>query len=125
MKSRPKHIPALAELVATAWNNNTPEATFAGLTLAQFRTATQASSETRDKVLALATQSRARRDERDAADAVSRDAIQRVVGAVRSDPAHGPDSPLLSAMGYVTRSGRKSGKTNKPGEDASVAAVAK
>jgi hypothetical protein len=69
--------------------------------------------DTRDDMVSLLAQRRAKRDERDAVDATTRDAVQRVVAAVRSDPEHGLDSPLLAAMGYVTRSARKSGKTNK------------
>jgi hypothetical protein len=124
MKTRPTHIPTLADLVAAAWNDNAPSATFAGMTLTQFRTAVKPSADTRDTMLVLSAQRRAKQDERNTADEVSRDAIQRVVGAIRSDPAHGPDSPLLTAMGYVTRSGRKSGKTNRAGGK-TVAAVAK
>ena len=113
MKTRPKNVNALSDLVATAWNDHAADAEFAGMTLAQFRTATKASSDTRDALVSLTAQRRAKRDERDSVDAVSRDAVQRVVAAVRSDPDHGPDSPLLAAMGYVTRSARKTGKTNK------------
>jgi len=58
-------------------------------------------------------QHRAKQDERNSVDLASRDTVQRVVAAVRSDPDHGPDSPPLAAMGYVTRSARKTGKTNK------------
>jgi hypothetical protein len=36
-----------------------------------------------------------------------------VVAAVLADPNYGSDSPLLAAMSYVTRSARKTGKTNK------------
>ncbi len=117
MKSRPKLIPALADLVATAWNDNAPDTQFAGMTLTQFRTAIKGSADTRGVVLSLSAQRRAKLGEREAADATTRDAVQRVVSAVRSDPAHGPDSPLLTAMGYVTRSARKSGKTNKSSDN--------
>ena len=113
MKTRPKQVNALADLVATAWDDHAADAEFAGMTLTQFRTATKASSDTRDALVSLTAQRRAKRDERDSVDAASRDAVQRVVAAVRSDPDHGPDSPLLAAMGYVTRSARKTGKTNK------------
>lgn len=113
MKSRPRHIPGLAALVTAAWTENAPAALFAGMTLAEFQTAIQPSTDTRGQLVSLATQRRAQQDERDAADNATRDAIQRVVGAIRSDPAHGPDSPLLTAMGYATRSSRKSGLTRK------------
>jgi len=113
MKSRPTHVPTLSALVSTAWNDHAPDAQFSGMTMAQFQAKTQASTDTRDAVTSLTAQRRAKMDELNAADAASRNAIQMVVGAVRSDPANGPDSPLLAAMGYVTRSARKTGKTNK------------
>ena len=113
LKTRPKQANVLADLVATAWNDHAPDVEFAGMTLAQFRTATKASSDTRDALVSLVAQRRAKQDERNSVDLASRDTVQRVVAAVRSDPDHGPDSPLLAAMGYVTRSARKTGKTNK------------
>ena len=122
MKSRPKHVPTLAALVGTAWNDHSADAQFAGMTLAQFQTATKTSTDTRDAVTSLTAQRRAKMDERNAADVASRNTIQMVVGAVRSDPAHGPDSPLLAAMGYVTRSARKTGKTNKKNGQPAAAA---
>jgi hypothetical protein len=124
MKSRPKQITALADLVATAWNENAPDALFAGLTLEQFRTATKPSADARGVVLSLTVQRRAKRDERNTADTASRDTVQRVVNAIRSDPAHGPDSPLLTAMGYVTRSARKTGKTNKGNNNGQINGMA-
>jgi hypothetical protein len=69
--------------------------------------------DTREAVTSLQAQLRAKRDERAAADTVSRDTNQRVVAAVKADPDHGPDSSLLAAMAYVTSSNRKTGKTNK------------
>ena len=125
MKSRPTHVPTLSNLVATAWNDHAPTAQFAGMTLAQFQTATKTSADTRDAVTSLTAQRRAKQDERNAADAANRNAIQMVVGAVRSDQAHGPDSPLLAAMGYVTRSARKTGKTNKSSKAKVTATAAK
>jgi hypothetical protein len=113
MKTRPKKVNVLADLVATAWNDHAPDAEFAGMTLAQFRAATKASWDTRDALVSLVAQHRAKQDERNSVDLASRDTVQRVVAAVRSDPDYGSDSPLLAAMGYVTRSARKTGKTNK------------
>ena len=120
MKTRPKQVNALADLVATAWNDHAADAEFAGMTLAQFRTATKASADTRDALVSLSAQRRAKRDERDSVDLASRDTIQRVVAAVKSDPDQGLDSPLLAAMGYVTRSARKTGKTNKTSANGQV-----
>lgn len=113
MKNRSKHVPTLADTIATAWEDLANGDQFAGMTPTQFRTRIKASSDTRDALTSLVSQRRAKRDERATADAVSRAAIQSVVNAVKGHPDHGADSPLLAAMGYVTKSARKSGKTNK------------
>jgi hypothetical protein len=123
MKTRPKHIPALADLIGTAWEDHAPTASFAGMTQAQFLTATKPSTDTRSDLVSMTAQRRAKADARDQADTASRDTIQRVVAAVRADPNYGPDSPLLAAMSYVTRSARKTGKTNKTNGQATAAAV--
>jgi hypothetical protein len=104
---------SLAELVATTWSDNAAEAQFAGMTLAQFKAAVQPTADTRNELLSLNAQRRAKQNERNAADNAARDLIQRVIAAIRADAAHGADSPLLTAIGYVARSARKSGKTNK------------
>ena len=113
MKTRPTHVPELADLIAKAWEDHASDATFAGMSLSRFRTTVQPSDDTREALTSITGQRRAKRDERMAADRTSKDAIQRVVNHVKADPDHGPDSPLLAAMGYVTLSNRKSGKTNK------------
>lgn len=113
MKSRPRHAPALAALIATAWSENAPDAKFAGMTLLEFQNATQPVNGKREALVALHTQRRAMQEERDLADKAAIDLIQRVVASVRADINYGPDAPLLAAMRYVTRSNRKSGLTRK------------
>ena len=95
------------------------------MTQAQFNTATKPSTDTRADLVSITAQRRAKADARNQADGVSRDAIQRVVAAVRADPNFGPDSPLLAAMSYVTRSARKTGKTNKTSATGQTTAEAK
>jgi HJR/Mrr/RecB family endonuclease len=93
------------------------------MTQAGFISATKPSTDTRSDLVSIIAQRRAKADARNQADAASRDTIQRVVAAVRADPNFGPDSPLLAAMSYVTRSARKTGKTNKTNGQATAAAV--
>src|SRR6266568_5894810 len=100
MKTRPNKPHALADLIGKAWEDNAVDAKFAGMTLAQFRARTAPSVATRETVTSLQSQLRAKRDERATADFVSREVNQRVVAAVKADPDHGPDSPLLAAMAY-------------------------
>jgi hypothetical protein len=121
---RPKHVPSLADIICSAWEDHAPNATFAGMTLAQFKSTTQPSTDTRSDLVSITAQRRGKADARNQADAVSRDAIQRVVAAVRSDPNYGPDSPVLAAMSYVTRSARKTGKTNKTNGNGQATAAA-
>jgi hypothetical protein len=59
---------------------------------------------------------RLRRDsgpERDTADVESNKQVLLVVNAVKGDPAEGEDGELYEAMGYVRKSERSTGKTNK------------
>ena len=70
----------------------------------------------------LDAQTTSAHDARDAADVVTTQVNQLVVNAVKGDPAHGEDSDLYEAMGYVRKSARKSGLTRKK---AAVAAAAK
>ncbi len=102
-----------AKTIGDAWESIASTATLAGKTLAQYRNTVSASQDLRDELDALIAQVRGKREEIIAADAVTRDLNKKVVAAVRADPAHGSDSPLLAAMDYVTDSERKSGKTNK------------
>lgn len=93
------------------------------MTLAEFLTATKPSADTRSDLVSLTSQRRAKADARNQADVTSRNVIQSVVAAVRADPNFGADSPLLAAMSYVTRSSRKSGKTNKTNGNGQPAAA--
>ncbi len=102
-----------ADVVADAWESVAPDAMFAGLTLAQYRNRVKPSQDARDVFASLRGQARAQRGEISRADAATSLATKQVVSAVRADPVHGSDSPLLAAMDYVTDSQRKSGLTRK------------
>ena len=52
-------------------------------------------------------------DQRDTADVESMKQVNFVVNAVKGDPTEGEDGELYEAMGYVRKSERASGKTNK------------
>ena len=52
-------------------------------------------------------------DDRDDADKMSMPAVLKVVNGVKGDPDLGEDSKVYEAMGYVRKSERASGKTNK------------
>ena len=111
MKSKPKER---AEQIATAihvWETLRPNATYAGMTLADFKAALKPSLDTREAIDELETQLIAKQDQRDAADEASILAIKRFVSGIKADPTEGEDSELLEALGYVRPSERKSGLT--------------
>jgi len=96
-----------------AWTELAAESSFGGMTLEQFIAGTRASFEERQTIQVLEMLRSAAIGRRNAADAVSREKIELMVNGVRSDPDHGPDSPLYRALGYVPKSERRSGLTRK------------
>ena len=56
--------------------------------------------------------------ERDNKDVVSLAEVLLVVNSVKGDQAEGEDGELYAAFGYVRKSERKTGKTNKPSKKA-------
>ncbi|HUI05915.1 MAG TPA: hypothetical protein VL486_02805 [Verrucomicrobiae bacterium] len=100
-------------LIADAWESLAPDATFGGMTLAQFRNRVKPSLDLREELATIDSQRIAKVEERDDADRVSLDAAQLVINSVKGDPAYGPDHPLLQSMGYVRKSARWSGLTRR------------
>ena len=99
--------------VVSAWETLRPAKSFAGLTLAQFKTAIKPSADARVAIDGLDNQLIAAQDQRDIADVESMKKLLLVVNGVKGDPDEGEDGELYEAMGYVRKSERKSGKTNK------------
>ena len=90
-----------------AWEDLRPAKSFAGLTLAQFKTAMQL--DTRTTISNLENLLSAARTARDDEDKEAYDIITKVVNAVVGDTDEGNDSPLYEALGYIRKSQRKSG----------------
>ena len=99
--------------VVKAWEDLRPAKSFAGMTLAQFTTKVQPSLDARAAIDSLDNQLIAAADQRDIADVESMKQVLLVVNAVKGDPAEGEDGELYEAMGYVRKSERASGKTNR------------
>ena len=95
--------------VLSAWEELAPDASFAGLTLTQFKTKMKPSFDTRTEVSTLETQLKAARQSRVNADTVSNENALNVVNGVRSAPGFGENSALYRAMGYVPKNERRSG----------------
>ena len=113
MAQAPKVIEDSTNTIINAWQTLAPNATFAGLTLAQYKAKVQPSFDARTKIVALEDQLTSAQDARDNADAVTSDTNQKVVNGVKGDPNFGDDSDLYDAMGYVRKSDRQSGLTKK------------
>ena len=99
--------------VLKAWKDLRKTKNFAGMTLTEFTAKVQPSLDARAQIDTLENQLTAALDERDTADVETMKQVLLVVNAVKGDPAEGEDGELYDAMGYVRKSERASGKTNK------------
>jgi hypothetical protein len=113
MTATPKDNLLKMQRILNAWETLAPDKSFGGMTLAQFRAATQPSLTARDRIEDLEDQLRQAQTDRDHADEDSLAKAQLVVNGVVGDPTEGPDSALYEAMGYTRKSDRKSGLTRK------------
>jgi hypothetical protein len=106
-----------------AWREIAPQASFAGMTLAEFETQIAPLAESTRKLQALDAQYAAELKARDEADTAARDTLRLIANAVRGTPAYGEDSQLYRAMGFVPLSQRQSGLTRKGTAATAPAAV--
>jgi hypothetical protein len=104
-----------AAQVSTAWEQIAPEAEFAGMTLAAFRTAIGDSFATRDRAAQLEADQSANLARRTLADAATNQKVKQVVNSVKGSPSYGENSDLYRAMGYITAADKASGLTRKNG----------
>ena len=113
MKNRTKNNITKLNRIADAWEKLAPEATFAGLTLTQFKAKVKP---TLDKLALLNAIEAEITGHRQELMDISNDSYvwgKKVVQSVRGDVDYGDDCPLYSAMGFVRSSERKSGLTRK------------
>ena len=103
----------LADLI-NGWQTEAPAASFAGKTLDEFKLAVKSSVDRRAEITTLETQLLVKQDNRDDADKVTWPLVLQVVNSIKGDVAYGEDSALYEAIGYVRKSERQTGKTNKP-----------
>jgi hypothetical protein len=111
-----RKYPPTAERVGifqAAWREIAAEASFAGMTLAEFETKTAPLAQSIQRLQALDAQYAAELKARDEADAAARETMRLIANAVRGDPSFGEDSALYRAMGFVPLSERQSGLTRK------------
>ena len=96
-----------------AWREIAPEASFAGMTLAEFETKTAPLAESTARLLALDAQYAAELKARDEAETAAKETMRLATHGVRGNPLFGDDSRLYRAMGFVPLSERQSGLTRK------------
>ncbi|WP_442887072.1 hypothetical protein [Congregicoccus parvus] len=99
--------------VINAWETLTPDKSFAGMTLAQFKEKMAPSLDARTAIDQLKAQLAAAYIRRIMADTTAEADILLVVNAVRGDPSEGPDGELYKAMGYIPKAERRSGLHRK------------
>lgn len=113
MPNNPKLTGDKIANVLKAWKDVCPAKSFAGMTLAQFTTKVQPSLDARTQLDTLEDQRIAVETDRDNADVESLKQVNLLVNAVKGDPTEGEDGELYAAFGYVRKSDRATGKTNK------------
>lgn len=101
------------ETFRAAWRELAPDATFAGMSLAEFEGASAAPLVLRDEISDLELQLNGKKTERSIADGAAGELLSLVVNSVRGTPGYGEDSALYRAFGYVRKSERRSGLTRK------------
>jgi len=111
MPSNPKSTGDHLKAVVAGWEENAADATFGGLTLAQFKAKVKPSLDARAGIETLNRQIDGVRVERDNADVVSEEIANNVVNSVKGDPAYGENSALYASFGYIRKDDRKSGLT--------------
>lgn len=104
--------------IITAWETLAPTATFGGQTLAQFKAKVQPVFDQQEKLSALDAQWTEAQQQQAVMLNAGHAAALLAVNGVKGDPAHGENSPLYAAMGYVRKSDRKSGLSRKAGKPA-------
>lgn len=97
------------DLIVSGWGTLRPTKSFAGMTLAQFKSKVQPAIDTRTRIRNLESELTAALNQRDVDDVAANDAIQMIVNAVKGDPAEGPDGEVYESFGYVRKSERRTG----------------
>ena len=109
MSKKPKTAFERLNEIINAWQTLAPNATFAGMTLAEFKAITIGSFESRADLATLDTQREAAKNRRQDSDKAANKLALRVVAGVLADAAFGPNSDLYAEMGYVRESEKDSG----------------
>jgi hypothetical protein len=101
------------KVIRAAWRDIAPDATFAGMTLAEFEAATEPPLALRGDMDNLQTKLKGMKASQADVDLAANELTDLVVNSIKGTPGFGQNSPLYSACGYVRKSDRKSGLTQK------------
>ena len=101
------------ETLLSAWDQLAPNAIFSEMTKEQFLAASQPSNEVRVRISELDQERKAKLATRNMSDEKSRELYGLVINSIKGSPLHGEDSALYRALGYKTKSERRSGLTRK------------
>jgi len=113
MSASPKQLEKDTNDIIAAWEKLAANASFAGLTLAQFKLKVGPSMDYRKQINDNGVARKSLLDKRDDADRITKLTNGLVVKAVVGDVNYGDNSDLYEAMGYVRKTERKSGLTKK------------
>jgi hypothetical protein len=119
-----KDIVDRIETFRASWRELALDATFAGMTLAEFEVAVSVPLNLRGDIVALEKQLEGKKTEKSIADVTANELLDLVVNSVRGTPGFGQDCALYRACGYVRKSERKSGLTRRATKTAVNANVA-
>jgi hypothetical protein len=101
------------KVIRAAWRDIAPDATFAGMTLAEFEQATEAPLQLRAVMADLQTKLRGMKASQADVDQAAGELADLVVNSIKGTPGFGQNSPLYSACGYVRKADRRSGLTTR------------
>lgn len=113
LKNTKKDLPSKRDRFVKVWREFAPDESFGGMSLVEFEEATESTVQARNRIEALKSQTLAAIQQRKLADEELRNKLILVINSVRGDPAHGENSSLYRALGYVPKNGRASGLSRK------------
>jgi hypothetical protein len=111
MAANPKIVGDHINDIIDGWEEHAADATFGGLTLAQFKLKVKPSLDARSAIEDFDRQLDGARVDRDNADVVSEEIAQNVVNSVKGDPNFGENSALYASFGYIRKDDRRTGLT--------------
>jgi hypothetical protein len=115
-KNTLNEVPHRREKILLAWQTCAEGDSFAGMTREEFAVATEESVQKRRELEEAQARVTGLMQERELADAKTRELLFRVVHAVRGDPKHGEKGAMYRTMGYMPPSERARGLQRKLAE---------